>query len=624
MSYRSSSELDGGPPSKRFHEDECPSDYSDEDQNQHEQEMMQHDYELYSQVAYCDMCNAYCTPGKDLCDKCFLIEKEKKTAAAEVAEEKNDDMEFEDLDEDAIGNFCTICNKRCDENREICEICYLEESIQIDMQNEEKKRERKVPQLPRRQTQRESFEVNFECSFEKFVATPQIPLREELLGRTSTGQLEIHHYDQWLTSLESYWEVGKIDSPTGNAGELRVQFHLLLSLAMARFPSVSIPSLIQQKRVYLEDVAMLAMAMKKKEIWIKFTETQRDAVLRRFTILNRRIENCYNLISTQSKDAAQRSSYIGGYSSAASLSNFLAGDMVRLHKSDNRVIGKLLLIRDVLFTLDYRKNTRGEVFQAVYADDARTVFTHSYEPARIRQGHLNAKDIKSLLASLPGTIPLDRDFLKLMAGDRGQITDLNSLARTLEQIPDICIPYLDLNYGFRSFTNGLYDMKADIFYKYGDKSIPSVISGAYITCEFNESLMDEKYVDPSNFASGSWFDVIKENCEGGFLEILQYQFPQAIPGETKPYATYSDPELCMRFICAIIGIIAFYEVGEICSPIERYLAIIGASRTGKTKVCDIIKLIVPNFFQLKSTNGELVFGWEKVLFLFFLDVFVRR
>jgi len=376
----------------------------------------------------------------------------------------------------------------------------------------------------------------------------------------------------------------------------------LFDMAIAKFPS-EIPPMIQElRRSYISALGRLSVCLHDEHIFRDICRMGNElCVLNMLRCTSERIrrlsEVVANLCLARSESMASFCAPNGLYS----VEKNVCDNMRNEHAIEKRGIAQaMLIIQDELAKHGYAK-MNGGIYKPIYTlYQNKHVFTQAYKRVMNPSNQLEKAILSDLVAALPMHHRVCREW-HLTSGWEDKVCE--RLLRTNTSY----FPELKLNDNLRSFNNGIYDMRADIFYTWGDKDLPTDNTATYFKMEYRT--FDLMKIQVKN-ASTDWeseanMNMMRLQCPA-FMKLLDYQYPKKTNAAT-PFNTYSNPKQCVKFLVAMIGRL-FFEICEIDPGYERFLAFIGAGGTGKSKIADIVAKIVPNKALIKSQNGEKVFG----------------
>lgn len=162
-----------------------------------------------------------------------------------------------------------------------------------------------------------------------------------------------------------------------------------------------------------------------------------------------------------------------------------------------------------------------------------------------------------------------------------------------------------------SFANGVYDSLADEFFEHLDPCVPGIADRVFPEITFRLQLMEDRYRDPLQFAETKempgYYKMMKEFATD-FYNMIAFQYPsrQSTPGGSA-FSVYSDPDECLKFVFMFLGRLLF-ELGLVDTGFEKFVCLIGLAGTGKSKVMDFIRYLVPNNVDLPADPEPRFFG----------------
>lgn len=261
-------------------------------------------------------------------------------------------------------------------------------------------------------------------------------------------------------------------------------------------------------------------------------------------------------------------------------------------------------VEDALGSLQLRK-FNGEIYKPVYSlQNDQKQFLQAYQLMKVYFNGSLQTDLNSILSVIPSFARVNPNWNYLLEHNRDKIV------KFLMENETQYLPSLRVDNTLRSFRNGVYCLKSDMFFPWSDSHRPKAISAA---CYENQNFVNSPLrYSLAEFEKGNWLEFIKVYAPT-FYNVVSYQFPLVATSglNTANFNKYSNPDLCIRFFMAMIGRM-FYELSTIDQGFESFLAIIGQGGTGKSKILEMILRAVPNHFVMKN-RGEEIFGMEALL-----------
>lgn len=371
----------------------------------------------------------------------------------------------------------------------------------------------------------------------------------------------------------------------------------MMEVARRVFFGASPVSLEKQKTDFIRVLSSVSVAMKRPAVCL---EVDRLGMMKEMYALTQNISRrvcSYSRMIYEFFAVSQIAQTSVEDVALGSLEQSICSDMRRAVDLDQSSFDTArFVIEDVLARARLRK-FKGHVYRPVYATiGGRSVFLQAYEPYKVYFDGSWTNELGPFIATLSHRYRVSSNWRALLGNEEAKI------AAYLLQSDTAALPSLRMDDTLRSFRNGVYDLRSDSFYPWSDLSRPNSISAAvYADLDFPQ---DNTQYSLREFETGNWFEYVRSHCPT-FYKIISHQFPAASNRRNQEnFNLYKEPELCMRFLCAMIGRM-FYTLGQIDQGYECFLGLIGHGGTGKSKILEQILRAVPNHFVCKVPRALL-------------------
>ena len=375
-------------------------------------------------------------------------------------------------------------------------------------------------------------------------------------------------------------------------------------VAKAKYPTENPIEVFNQRRAYIIKLAVLMLAQRK--CIASFNDTDENVFLGRFRQISHRVVCLGNIIKSivRMRSVAMLPKELPWTDTVGAV----LSDMRAAHRLTSDLGVQAIFICEDYFAEHGYRRYNDEVWEPVFgtiAGKRGTFFLHAFKKVKVNLGGSTSSMIKDVINYCVCSERMHPDNVTIVKDK------MNKVIERFTASSNQCFPVLQFNNNLRSFLDGVYDMKTDRFYRHGCHPPPPGIAPKLIKQNFEEDkLMSTGYIDPCDFVSGKWFDMLKTEAPA-FMSILLYQYKKSVPGTTEAFNTYENPELCVRVALAMLGRLIF-EVCELDPGYERFLALIGIAGVGKTKIAEIFCQLVPNMFKLQASTEE-TFGYENII-----------
>ena len=378
-------------------------------------------------------------------------------------------------------------------------------------------------------------------------------------------------------------------------------------MARIKFPHEN-PMMIEvERRNYVKVLAEIQINMNIPRMYTALKNNGHlGDVFHKMSVLAYRIKNMGDLVLAVANLTNELPRTVGRERNLYSIEEEICIDM-RNMVTINRTpfLRALNTILDHCAAMNLRKHAgSGDVYEPVYKTvNGRERFVHAFRPFGGKKG----VRVSDVISNMHFHNRCSVDYISF-SSDYGK-----RVAELIENGNGQHLPNMKINKSLRSFLNGVYDIRADIFYPWGATDFPKdQASAAFYNSKYDERLNLPEYRDPCDHANGKWFQIMETLCPS-FHSIIAHQYPKYEKKlSSVPYTLYKEPGACMRFVLAICGRL-FFELNEIEREWQHFVAFIGLAGTGKSKVHDLMGRIVPNHVEMKASAGEVVFGSESIL-----------
>ena len=376
-------------------------------------------------------------------------------------------------------------------------------------------------------------------------------------------------------------------------------FPVIAALSMLRFPVANGLAIKRQAREYI-------VALSRLQIWIESTSGVQSANRQRVVFLYSQIANRIRALQDMRLAAYASSAHsrLDPTTSFLHISDGIIRDGRALHALP---FGNLARGLEMFFTECARQGLKlkgDTVYRPVVRDG---VFLNAYEKWIKTIGGKELSNLSTLLRHFPGGAMLHPGWDQIVAKMPQNIEKhIQAYGSThLAQITSVETLY--------SFRNGVYDSRSDEFYKHSDAGIPGLADRVFPDLSFREEIMDDRWRDPLRFYETKepprYFVMMKELAPE-FFNMIAYQYPEKKSSpDGAPYSTYKDQEEVLKMIFVFIGRLLF-ELGMIDVGFEKFVCLIGLAGTGKSKLMDLLRFIIPNSCDLPAVPEEKFFAQD--------------